>query len=230
MTVYVRVAIVLLALALLAPSYGQSGGTDAPGDASPADWPLSRAQLARLGDGAVLVVPEVANDPSAGDVRAAVQIAATPERVFRTLTDCSQALLFVPHLERCMVLESGPDRSFEIVEHQIRYSWLMPRADIVFRADYDRFKRIRVSNVRGDFRENRAVWEFRPIQGGAGTIVTYRVHLVPAFYVPRWMWRATLKRDLPELMKGLRARAEAPDTGPTTPPPAAASPGKLQGS
>jgi hypothetical protein len=226
MTVYARVAIVLLAQALLAPSYGQSSGTDAPGDAPP-DWPLSRAQLARLGDGAVLVTVEVPNDPSAGDVRAAVQIAASPERVFRTLTDCAQALVFVPHLEHCMVLQTAPDQSFELVEHQVHYSWLMPRADIVFRADYERFKRIRVSNVRGDFRENHGVWEFRPLPGGAGTIVTYRVHLVPGFYVPRWMWRATLKRDLPELMKGLRTQSEAPGAGPVG-APAAADPGMRQ--
>jgi uncharacterized protein YndB with AHSA1/START domain len=194
----VRVAIVLLAQALLAPAYGQS-----------ADWTLTQAELARLGDGGVLVTAEMSNDRSTGDIRAAVQIRASAERIFRTLTDCSQALGFVPHLQHCAVLETTADGSSEVVEHRIHYGWLMPDAYYVFRADYDRFNRIRFSNVRGDFREHRGLWEFRSVHDGTATIVTYRVHVVPRFFVPRWMMRATLKRDLPELMKGLRARAES---------------------
>jgi hypothetical protein len=89
----------------------------------------------------------------------------------------------------------------------------MPRATYVFRAEYERFTRIRFSNVRGDFRENRGMWEFRPAADGKATIVTYQVRLVPRFFVPRWVMRMTLKRDLPELMKGLRGEAEAAPGG-----------------
>jgi hypothetical protein len=97
----VRVAIVLLALSLLSSSlYGQSG-----------DWTLSEAELARLSDGAVLVDAELASDRPTGNVRAAVQVRASPERVFRTLTNCAEALRFVPHLRRCAVLETAPDGS-----------------------------------------------------------------------------------------------------------------------
>src|SRR5262245_20593904 len=77
MPTHVRVAIVLLAQALFPPSlYGQN-----------ADWTLTPAELARLRDGAVLVDGEVGADHPTGDVRAAVQIRASAERVFRTLTD-----------------------------------------------------------------------------------------------------------------------------------------------
>jgi hypothetical protein len=100
-----------------------------------------------------------------------------------------------------------------VVEQQIDYGWFMPHAYYVFRADYEGFSRIRFSNVRGDFRENRGVWEFRPLEAGKATLVTYRLHLVPRFFVPRWMMRATLKRDLPALMRGLRTRAEAAPAG-----------------
>lgn len=203
------VAIVLLAQVLLVRAAWSQ-------DAS---WALSEAERARLRDGSVLVDAEVANDRPTGDVRAAVQIHATAERVFRTLTDCGQALAFVPHLDRCAVLETAPDLTSQIVEHHIHYGWFMPDAEYVFRAEYERFRRIRFSNVRGDFRENRGAWEFVAApEDGTATIVTYRVRLVPRFFVPRWMMRSMLKRDLPELMKGLRARSEAQST-----PPAAAS-------
>ena len=196
----VRVAVVLLALSVLSSSlYGQTG-----------DWTPTEAELARLGDGAVLVDAELASDRPTGNVRAAVQIRASAERIFRTLTSCTEALRFVPHLRRCAVLETAPDGSWQIVEQEIDYGWFMPRAYYVFRTDYTGFERIEFSNVRGDFRENRGEWVFRPTPDGQATVVTYRVHVVPRFMVPRWLMRSTLRRDLPELMRGLRARAEAP--------------------
>jgi ribosome-associated toxin RatA of RatAB toxin-antitoxin module len=196
----VRVAVLLLALSLLSPSlYGQSG-----------DWTLTDAELARLDDGAVLVEADVAADRPTGDVRAAVRIRAAPERIFRTLTSCAEALHFVPHLRRCAVLETAPDGSWQIVEQEIDYGWFMPRAYYVFRADYEGFERVRFNNVRGDFRENHGEWVFRPTADGTATLVTYRLHVVPRFMVPRWLMRSTLKRDLPDLMKGLRTRAEGP--------------------
>ncbi len=195
------VAIVLLAAAVFVPSNARS-----------ADWALSEAELARLGRGAVLVSAAVTNDRSTGDIRAAVQVRASAERIFRTLTECSEVLAYVPHLERCAVLETAPDDSWQVVEHHIHYGWIMPDAWYVIRADYERFERIRFNNVRGDFRENRGMWELQPADGGNAIIVTYRVHVVPRFYVPRWILRSALKRDLPELMTALRARAEAPPT------------------
>jgi hypothetical protein len=33
---------------------------------------------------------------------------------------------------------------------------------------------------------------------------------MPRLYVPRWIALASLERDLPALMEGLRARCEAP--------------------
>ena len=93
---------------------------------------------------------------------------------------------------------------------QYSYGWFVPRASYVFRADYEPFERVRFSAVRGDFDVNEGVWELIPRRDGAATVVTYRAHVVPRFFVPRWLALASLKRDLPELLQGLRARCEAP--------------------
>jgi ribosome-associated toxin RatA of RatAB toxin-antitoxin module len=129
--------------------------------------------------------------------------------VFRTLTDCTEALRFVPHLKRCAVLDTAPDGSWQNVEQQVDYGWLAPRAQYVFHADYERFERIRFNTLRGDFHENRGVWVFRPVKDGKATLVTYEARVAPAFYVPRWMMRNMLRRDLPDLMRGLRTHSEA---------------------
>jgi uncharacterized protein YndB with AHSA1/START domain len=189
-----------------------------------ADWTMSDAQLARVETGAIVAEGDVAADRAAADVRAAVEISATPEQVFRTLTDCAQALRFVPHLKRCAVLETAPDGTWQNVEQQVDYGWLVPRANYVFHADYQKFERIRFSNLRGDFHENRGVWMFRSVKDGQATLVTYEAYVAPAFYVPRWMMRNMLKSDLPELMRGLRTRAEAVRSATATNAPAPPGP------
>jgi len=205
----VPIALLLAASALFTPSYGQS-----------VDWTLTDAQLARLHHGAVLVDAAVVEGRPPGEIRAAVQVHAPAERVFRTLTNCAEALRFVPHLEHCAVLESAPDGSWQIVEQRVDPGWFAPSLDYVFRAEYEPFRRIRFSNVRGDLSENRGVWEFRPIGNGDATIVTYRVYAVPRVLLPRWMLRRLLRRDLPALLKGLRACSESANA------PAAASAGR----
>jgi uncharacterized protein YndB with AHSA1/START domain len=193
------VAIVLLATALLLPSYGRS-----------ADWTFSQAELARLGEGGVLVSADVASDRSTGDIRAAVQVHAPAERIFSALTECSEALAYVPNLTRCAVKESWPEDAWRVVEHHFHYNWLLPDVSYVIRAEYERYTRIRFDNLRGDFRENRGEWALQPVDEGKAIIVSYRVHVVPRFYVPRWILRSIIKRDLPQLMTALRSRVEAP--------------------
>jgi ribosome-associated toxin RatA of RatAB toxin-antitoxin module len=204
-----RVAAVLLGLALAPPCLS-------------ADWALSEAQLSHLKTGAIVAEGDVATDRAAVDVRAAVQVSATPEEVFVALTDCERALRFVPHLKRCAVLDTAADGSWQEVEQHVDYGWLAPRAHYVFRAEYKRYSAIRFSHLRGDFHENRGVWHFQPIDGGRATVVTYQARVAPAFYVPKWMMRSMLRRDLPELMRGLRTSAEAgrarPATSAKTPP------------
>jgi uncharacterized protein YndB with AHSA1/START domain len=172
-------------------------------------WRLSDANQAGLGRGEVVVEAEVTRDKPGGEVRAAVEIAATPEEVFRTLTDCSKALKFVPHLEHCEVLETAPDGSWQIVEHQVDHGWFAPKARYVFRAEYEDFRRIRFTHVSGDLRENQGTWEFTPSKDGESTVVTYKARVVPRSYVPRWLMRSALRSDLPAMLKGLRSACES---------------------
>jgi len=173
-------------------------------------WPLSDADLEHLDRREVLLPAPRERDRSDGTFRAAIEIAAPVEQVFRTMTDCAQALKFVPHLIHCTVLETAPDGTWQTIEHEVNYGWYLPRASYVFRAVYEPFERVSFSSVRGDFRENEGVWELSPRHDGAVTVVTYRAQVAPRFFVPRWMVLTSLKRDLPALMQGLRARCEAP--------------------
>ncbi|MEO7773866.1 MAG: SRPBCC family protein [Steroidobacteraceae bacterium] len=174
-----------------------------------ADWPLSPVQRVSLSRGEILVDADVNFERNRGDVRAAVRIAAPASTIFAVMTDCAAALKFVPHLQRCVVLETGPDRSWELVEHVVDLSWYIPRTRYVFRADYDPGHSVSFHQVRGDLRANEGLWEFVPEDAGTATIVTYRVHIVPRYYVPRWLVRSSLKRELPALLESLRRYCES---------------------
>jgi ribosome-associated toxin RatA of RatAB toxin-antitoxin module len=174
------------------------------------DWPLSAQDLARLDHREVLLPAPTEGNQTDGKFRSAIEIDASAERIFRTMTDCAQALKFVPHLIHCQVLETAADGSWQTVEHQVNYGWYLPRATYVFRAAYEPFDRISYTGVRGDFREIDGIWDFSPRRNGAATIVTYRARVALRFFVPRWILLASLKHDLPALMRGLRERCESP--------------------
>jgi ribosome-associated toxin RatA of RatAB toxin-antitoxin module len=107
------------------------------------------------------------------------------------------------------VVDTAPDGRWQDVEQTVDYGWLAPRAHYVFHAVYQRYDLIRFTHVRGDFHEYEGAWEFKPVQDGRATLVFYRARVSPAFYLPRWLMRMMLKRDLPELMRGLRTHAES---------------------
>jgi hypothetical protein len=44
---------------------------------------------------------------------------------------------------------------------------------------------------------------------GEYTVAHYSVELAPGFWVPHWIVRSALKRDLPKMLRALRTRAEA---------------------
>jgi hypothetical protein len=43
---------------------------------------------------------------------------------------------------------------------------------------------------------------------GDDTVAHYMVDLAPGFWVPHWVVRVALRRDLPKMLRALRARAE----------------------
>jgi polyketide cyclase/dehydrase/lipid transport protein len=148
-----------------------------------------------------------------GSASATVAIHAPREVVWKLITSCPESVKMVPGLEVCDVLETAPDQSWQKIRHVMNYSWYVPKITYVIRASYDPPSKVSIERVAGDLRTLRGSWELQ--QNGDFTIAHYSVDLAPGFWVPHWMVRTVLKKDLPRMLRALRTRAETtPKPGP----------------
>ena len=183
-----------------------------PGSAAEASWIADADVQGRLAHGEVVVESATASDPDrpSGRVRAAVLIRARPEAIWAVLTDCREALRFVPGLRVCRRVDGAPDGRWADVEQEIRYAWLLPAVHNVLRVDSDRPRRIDFHRVSGDLKQEEGSWRLTPTANGSATVVEYEMYLDPGFWVPQWLVNRTLRKDLPAALAGLRERVEQP--------------------
>lgn len=142
-----------------------------------------------------------------GNARGTVRIHASRETVWSLITSCLESVRIVPGLEACDVLETAPDQSWQRIRQVMNYSWLAPKVTYVIRASYDPPTRVAVERMSGDLRTLRGTWNLQ--SDGAYTIAHYTVELAPGFWVPQWILRSALRKDLPRMLRTLRTRAEA---------------------
>jgi hypothetical protein len=169
----------------------------------------SRATLAAAldGPGGIEVTESLDAGGQSGSARAEVTIRARREVVWSLITSCAEAMSLVPGLEECRVLETAPDGSWQRIRHVLDYSWYLPRLTYEFRASYNYPARVSIERVSGDLTTLRASWDLSSADGS--TRADYSVVLVPGFWVPRWLVRAALRRDLPKMLRALQERAES---------------------
>lgn len=180
--------------------------------AGPAEtsWVAGPEMQRRLADGEVVVQAATGSDPDRprGRVRAAVLIKAGPEAIWAVMIDCREALKFVPGLKLCRRVAGAPDGRWAVIEEEIDYSWLLPTVHNVLRADCDRPRRIDFHRVSGDLKQEEGTWVLTPSPDGSATLVEYEMYLDPGFWIPQWLVKRTLLRDLPAALAGLRTRIE----------------------
>jgi ribosome-associated toxin RatA of RatAB toxin-antitoxin module len=194
-----RVGVMGLFLAALLPIIASAQST----------WLADPLLQRRLADGEVIVRPGFDAHEPKGRVYAAVRIRATADVIWNVMRNCEEAPSFVPGLKRCRRLEGAPDGSWEIIEHEVKYSWLLPTVHYVFRADYQRPHRIDFHRVSGDLKDQEGTWRLEELADASATIVEYEVYLDPGFWVPEPLVRHTLRRDLPAVLRALRDRVES---------------------
>lgn len=175
-------------------------------------WLAAAARGASLADEAALhgdveVGVALEADQQSGNALGRVRIRASREVVWSLITSCPEALKLVPGLMDCKVVGTAPDQSWQIIRHVMDYSWYTPRLTYDLRAAYDKPRRVSVVRIAGDLKTLDGSWTLT--SDGDFTVAHYAVHLSPGFWVPSWIVKVALKRDLPKMLRALRARAES---------------------
>lgn len=142
-----------------------------------------------------------------GTASATVRIHAPRDVVWSLITSCPESVKMVPGLEACDVLQTAPDHSWQQIRHVMNYSWYVPKLTYVIRATYNPPSKVSIERVSGDLRLLRGSWELQ--SDGDYTVAHYSVDLAPGFWVPHWIVRSVLRKDLPKMLRALRSRAES---------------------
>ncbi len=180
------------------------------GAAAAGGWLDEPGVQRRLAAGEVVVKTVESTDPGQprGRVLAAVRIRASPDTIWAIMTDCRQTPLFVPGLRSCRRIDGAADGSWEDIEHEVRYSWLLPTIRYVLRVEYQRPRRIDFRRISGDLRDEQGSWQLTPSPDGSTTLLEYDAYVDPGFWIPRFLVVRSLRRDLPAALSGLKDRAE----------------------
>lgn len=175
-------------------------------------WVNDQTVQQELDAGRVPVRVVFEGDESRMRVHAAVRIHARPETVWSVLTDCDHAASFIPIVKRCRRVQSAPDGSWDVVEHEAKYSWFMPAITCVIRVDYKPPGRIDFKRISGDLKEEDGHWmlvDSAATKAPDSTVIEYELHVEPGFWIPRILLRHSLRTELPAVLEAVRARSES---------------------
>ncbi len=171
-------------------------------------FPLGEAELGRLARGEVVVRVDPSGGKKNDRVEAAILIAAAAEPIWRLINDCRQTPEFIPGLKSCRVLQQ--DGTGDLIEHRMQVSKLLPEVKYIFRAEYQRNRRIDFKRMSGDLREFEGSWVLEVFEAGKRqTLVVYSVFLDPGPLLPQWAVQLILREDLPGILLALRDRVSS---------------------
>lgn len=170
-------------------------------------WLNSSAVQTTLSSGAVAIHTIVNGKPARATVEAAIRIHASAREIWPFITQCRYAAWLIPGLKSCRTLEMAPDGSWADIEHVIQYSLFTPTMHSVFRAEFHPPYRMHFHRIAGSLEHEVGSWNLLP-SAGATTTVVYRVSLQPGFWIPKFVVRQTLHKQLPAALRSLRRHAQ----------------------
>jgi polyketide cyclase/dehydrase/lipid transport protein len=185
---------------LVAVVLGWAGGA-AAADAPDTAW----IDTASLGNGQVQVATRT--DHQTVHIKLAIEVAAPREAVWEVLTACQIAPEYVPNVQSCRSVEKVDDGRAELFVQTVKPVFFLPTFEHVFRLDYEPYIRIGVHRVSGPLESMDGNWWLLPRADGK-ILLLYELAIDPGVPVPRFVVRATLKRDIPKIVTAVRDRAE----------------------
>ncbi len=177
-----------------------------PAQAQTPAWLADAAAQTQLSAGEVVIRSDLG--PGQASVEAAILVHATAPVIWKLITNCDSVATFVPGMQRCARLQTTPDGAWSIVEHDIRYSALMPMIHSIVRSHYQAPHRVDFTGVGGNVKAESGSWVLEPGPDAHLTTVEYSITIEPGFFIPRTVVRHSLSKELPVMLTALRLQAE----------------------
>ena len=156
----------------------------------------------------VQVFVERSDRPLTAEVKLAAEVDAPATAIWDVLKACEIAPEYVPNVQTCKKLEELDGGRAELFVQTIKPVFFLPTFEHEFRLDYTPYSRIDVNRVSGPIAHMQGTWWLLPEDNGR-ILLVYELALDPGMPIPRFLVRATLKRDLPKVIAAVRERAEA---------------------
>lgn len=192
-------------LAIIAFSFGCLFPPPATHAREGGEWRLSGSEERRLRARSVVVRVEQTGG-SNGIIRAAIDISAARDVVWRVMLDCARAPRFIEVLERCEILKTEA-ANVDVRRHVVRWAWFLPEIESVFRSRYDPPETIRFEKIGGDLDQLEGVWRLSTL-GDGRTRVHYLVHVGVTSFLPTGLVLDAIERDVPKTLLALRNEVE----------------------
>jgi hypothetical protein len=161
-----------------------------------------------VASGEIIVNTDRGDRPLTVLVRIAAEIDAPAAAIWKILTACEIAPEYVPNVVSCKKVEELDGGRADLFVQTIKPIFFLPTFEHVFRLDYTPYTRIDVHRVSGPIAHMEGSWWLVPQESGS-ILLVYDVAVDPGLPIPRFLVRATMKRDLPKIVEAVRERAEA---------------------
>lgn len=160
--------------------------------------PVSPSAEKTLAAGKPWVVVSPAGEAAA--IHGAIDINASPQRVWAVLVDCGQAKKVISNLTVCRVVEKGAN--WDVREQISQGNMFVPTIRSLVRADYTPYTRITFRKAGGDLKQMQGEWRLEA--RGNGTRVIYENRVAADIKLPAEVVRAGMKTDCGKVLVNLR--------------------------
>jgi hypothetical protein len=142
-------------------------------------------------------------------MRFAVKVSASVPTLWDVLKDCPRSAEYTPNIVSCHSLEILDDGRAELFTQTIKIAFFIPAFEHVFRLSYDPYTHIGVHRVSGPIDVLDGNWWLVPQTDGSVLLVN-ELAIDIGLPIPRFLVRATMRREVPKMLTGIRDRAEKP--------------------
>jgi hypothetical protein len=140
----------------------------------------------------------------AGQIQAAIDIAASPKIVWTVMNDCNGLNRIVQSMMSCRILDGDARQGWDIREQITKGNFFVPTIRNVVRNDYHPYTLIRFRKAGGDLKAEEGEWRLEPLNGGAWTRVVYVNRVAANIVAPAVLVREGMKRDTAKVLVNLR--------------------------